>query len=205
MRMTSSMLIAVLALPAATFAQAPAPGPAAVQAPAPAQGTADSPYTGTAEFGGLFTGTDGDAARYQRYQDLRDGAYTNLNISRITNAFMLDASARHVGYRDQRYDLGYVRPKFNFNFAFTGIPLNYSYITRTPYTRTNGVLTLDDNAQRAVQGPTFATNDGTAVGVPCAPGAPPASCSNPAQADQAKAARSIYNGLASEFDLRHTR
>ena len=68
-----------------------------------------------------------------------------------------------------------------------------------------GTLTLDDAAQRAVQGPTNATNDGTAVGVPCAPGAPPAACGNPAQAAQALATRSIYNGLAPAFDLQHRR
>jgi len=198
--MLTAALVLVLA-PAAVRAQAPA---APAQAGA-AQGTADAPFTGTVDVGGMITGTDGDAARYQRYQDLRDGAYTNLNVGRWTDKYMFAAAATHVGYRDQRYGVSYTRPKFDFNFDFTGIPLNYSYITRTPYTRDGGVLTLDDNAQRAVQGPTFATNDGTAVGVPCAPGAPPASCSNPAQADQAKANRSIYNNYATEFDLRHTR
>jgi MtrB/PioB family decaheme-associated outer membrane protein len=64
---------------------------------------------------------------------------------------------------------------------------------------------LNDAAQAGVQGPTNATNDGTAVGVPCAPGAPPASCSTPALAAQALANRSIYNGLANTFDLRHRR
>jgi MtrB/PioB family decaheme-associated outer membrane protein len=207
MRTTSLLLtVALLAMPAFASAQALGPRvPAEPPAQAAGQGTADAPYTGGVELGGLFTGTDGDAARYERYKDLRDGVFTNLYISRLTDKFMLDASANHVGYRDQRYDAAYIRPKFNFDFSFTGIPLNYSYITRTPYTRNGGVLTLDDNAQRAVQGPTFANNDGTAVGVPCAPGAPPASCSNPSQADQAKANRSIYNDLATQFDLRHTR
>jgi MtrB/PioB family decaheme-associated outer membrane protein len=199
MRTTFLTLIAALLLtPAVALAQAPPP-------PTPALGTADSPYIGTVDVGGQFTGTDGDEARYERYKDLRDGAYTNLNISRTTDVFMLDAGARHIGYRDQRYDLEYVRPKFNFNFNFTGIPLNYSYITRTPYTTNGSVLTLDDNAQRAVQGPTFATNDGTAVGVPCAPGGLPAACSTAAQVAAAKTNRSIYNNSATEFDLRHVR
>src|SRR4051812_7261682 len=206
MRTNHLMLAAILVLvPLTVLAQAAPPARPAAGAQTGTQGTADAPFTGTVDVGGLFTGTDGDAARYERYRDLRDGVFTNLRVSRFTDKFQLGASAQHAGYRDQRYDLSYIRPKFNFSFDFTGIPLNYSYITRTPYTRDGGVLTLDDNAQRAVQGPTFATNDGTAVGVPCAPGAPPASCSNPSQADQAKANRSIYNNFASEFDLRHTR
>ena len=191
MRTTYLMLTAALLLtPATALAQAAA----GAQSQAPAPGTADSPYTGT----------DGDAARYERYQDLRNGVYTNLNVGRQTDKFLFDASAKHLGYRDQRYDLEYVRPKFNFDFNFTGIPLNYSYITKTPYTTNGTILTLDDNAQRAVQGPTNSTTDGV-VGVPCAPGGPPAACGNPTQAAQAIANRSIYNNYATQFDLRHTR
>ena len=196
------LTVTLLLTPVVARAQAP---PAAGQPQAPAQGTADSPFTGTVDVGGLFTTTDGDEARYERYRDLRDGAYTNLTLSRFTDKYMFEGSAQHLGYRDQRYDVSYTRPKFSFNFDFTGIPLNYSYITRTPYVTNGTTLTLDDNAQRAVQGPTNANNDGTAVGVPCAPGGPPASCSNPGLANQAKANRSIYNDFATEFDLRHTR
>jgi MtrB/PioB family decaheme-associated outer membrane protein len=90
-------------------------------------------------------------------------------------------------------------------FEFTSLPLNYSYISRTPYVTSGGTLTLDDAAQAAVQGPANAANDGTAVGVPCAPGAPPASCGTVAQAAQARINRSIYNTLAGVFDMRHRR
>jgi MtrB/PioB family decaheme-associated outer membrane protein len=163
------------------------------------------PFTGTADFGALFTGTDGDAARYERYRDTRDGLYSSVTASRHTDAFLFDANAYHIGYRDQRYDVLYTRHRLDVGFSFRGQPLNYSDIARTPYTVDGSVLTLDDNAQRAVQGPTVAASDGTAVGVPCAPGAPPAACNNPAQAAQAIAARSIYNNLAPAFDLRQTR
>ncbi len=60
------------------------------------------------------------------------------------------------------------------------------------------MLTLDDNAQKAVQAK-------LAVGVPCAPGAPPAACGNPAQAALAKANRSIYVDLAKPFDMQMRR
>ncbi len=45
--------------------------------------------------------------------------------------------------------------------------------------------------RQGIQGPTNATTDGTAVGVPCAPGAPPAAC-NATTAAAAMANRSIY-------------
>jgi MtrB/PioB family decaheme-associated outer membrane protein len=118
---------------------------------------------------------------------------------------LFDASASHIGYRDQRYTVTMFGPKVNFDFRWTSLPLNYSYLTVTPYTMNGNTLTLADSAQQAVQGPTNAANDGTAVGVPCAPGAPPAACGNATQADQAKANRSIYNSLANPFDLRSRR
>ena len=108
--------------------------------------------------------------------------------------FALEAS--HIGYRDQRYSFDYGNRRLNFNFFFDSIPLNYLYDAQTPWVRGSTTLTLDPAARQQVQGPTNATNDGTAVGVPCAPGAPPAACGNPTQAAQALANRSIYNNLA---------
>jgi len=176
------------------------------QSQSPASPAASNlPFTGTLDIGGLFTTTSGDEARYERFRDTRNGLYSGLTASRETDTFLFNANATHAGYRDQRYSVSYTRPKLDFGFRFTGQPLNYSYLTRTPFTTDGSTLTLDDNAQRAVQGPTFATNDGTAVGVPCAPGALPAACGNPAQAAQALGNRSIYNNLATTFDMRQTR
>jgi MtrB/PioB family decaheme-associated outer membrane protein len=162
-------------------------------------------FTGTVDFGGLFTTTDGDEARFERYRDARDGAFSSFRLNRESGTYVFDATASHIGYRDERYDVEFLSRRVNVNFQWTSLPLNYSYLARTPYRTSGGTLTLDDAAQRAVQGPTNATNDGTAVGVPCAPGAPPASCSTPALAAQAKANRSIYNSLADAFDLRQRR
>ena len=191
MRITHLTLVSALLL---------IPSPASAQAPPPATGQA----TGTVDVGGMFTTTDGDEARYERYRDTRDGAYTSLSLNRETESYLFNASASHIGYRDQRYAVEYSRPRLNFGFNWISLPLNYSYLTRTPYTTNGATLTLPDSAQAAVQGPTNATNDGTAVGVPCAPGAPPASCTT-ATVAAAKANRSIYNTLADPFDLRHTR
>jgi len=199
MRNRLLMLIAALLLiPFRGMAQTPQPPQAPTAPPA-------SPFTGLADVGGLFTTTDGDEARYERYRDTRDGLYSSFRLNRETASYLFDANASHVGYHDQRYDASYRRRKIKFGFNWTSLPLNYSYLTRTPFVTNGNTLTLDDNAQRAVQGPTNAAADGTAVGVPCAPGAPPAACGTPAQADQAKAARSIYNGLATAFDLRQQR
>src|SRR5215212_2189013 len=186
MRNTYMTLAAALLIPQLALAQAPPP----VQSQA---------VTGTADIGGMFTTTDGDEARYERYRDTRDGAYTNLSLGRETGSYLFNATASHIGYRDQRYNIDYVRPRLTVGFNWTSLPLNYSYLTRTAYVTDGTTLTLPDSAQAAVQGPTNAAADGTAVGVLCAPGAPPAGCGTVALAAQAKVNRSIYDSLADPF------
>jgi Putative outer membrane beta-barrel porin, MtrB/PioB len=196
MRTTFLMLIAALALGSgAALAQTPQPAGAQPSV---------TPFTGTLDVGPLLTGTDGDAARYERYRDTRNGVYSSFTANRLASSYLFDASAFHIGYRDQRYNANYTGSRVRFNFNWTSIPLNFSYITRTPYTITGSTLSLPDSAQAAVQGPTIAPTDG-AVGVPCAPGGPPAACNNSAQVAQALANRSIYNGLANTFDLQYKR
>lgn len=192
---------------ARAFAQDPLPPQTLPMAGATstASGTQSPPPTaqppgvhGTVDFGAMGTSTDGDEARFERYRDTRSGAYTNLFLNYGSPSWIVNAGASHIGYRDQRYDAAVWGAKFQGHFDWTSVPLNFSYLTRTPYSRNDSYLSLADAAQAAVQGK-------TAVGVPCAPGAPPAACSNPAQAAQALANRSIYNGLARPFDLRYKR
>jgi Putative outer membrane beta-barrel porin, MtrB/PioB len=192
--------VAFLFASVAATAQTPQPTPSATPAP-PAQ----RPVVGTVDFGGLFTTADGDAARYERYRDTPDGVYSGFTLNRTDDTYLFDASASHIGYRDQRYRVGFFGPRANVTFNWLSLPLNFSYLTRTAYVTNGTTLTLDDGAQRAVQGPTIATTDGTAVGVPCAPGAPPGACGTAALAAQAKANRSIYNNLATPFDLGYLR
>ena len=169
------------------------------QTPQPTPAVPTSLLRGTVDVGGLFTATDGDEARYERYRDTRDGLYSTFSLNREHASYVFDANAFHVGYRDQRYNALFRNRRIKFNFDWTSIPLNYSYLTRTPFdTGSEGRLALADNAQGAVQ-------NRIAVGVPCAPGAPPAGCGTPALAAQAKANRSIYNSVANAFDLRHQR
>jgi MtrB/PioB family decaheme-associated outer membrane protein len=183
-------------------------GPASAQppqAPQPPGQAQTSPFAGQVDFGGLFSTADGDEARFERFRDERDGLYSSISVGREHSSYLFSANASHIGYRDQKYNLAFANRRVKFGFNWISLPLNYSYQARTPYSGDEGTLTLPDSAQAAVQGPTNATNDGTAVGVPCAPGAPPAACATPAAAAQAKAARSIYNDLASPFDMRHRR
>jgi hypothetical protein len=200
MRIRSVVLTAALLLPTSRPAVAQTP-----QAPGTPAQTPVSVFTGNVDFGAQFTGVDGDEARYERYRDDRDGVYSTIRLSREGTRYLFDANAFHIGYRDQRYNAAFLSPRLNVTFNFASLPLNFDYETRTPFDGEGGVLSLPDSAQAAVQGPTNATTDGTAVGVPCAPGAAPAACGNPAQAAQAKANRSIYNNFADTFDLRHRR
>ena len=200
MRTSYLQLTAALLMTASpALAQAP------TQTPAPAGQPAPPAFTGTLDLGGLFTSTEGDEARYERYRDTRDGVYSSFSLDRSGDSYLFDANASHVGYRDQRYNARFLSRRVNLRFNWTSLPLNFSYLTQTPFVTNGSTLSLDDAAQRAVQGPTIATADGTAVGVPCAPGAPPATCGTPAQAAQAKTNRSIYNALATPFELRHLR
>jgi MtrB/PioB family decaheme-associated outer membrane protein len=168
-----------------------------VQPPAVPGPTA--PLLGMIDFGFRGTTTDEDGDRYERYRDLRNGAASLFHFGKETSTYFADASAFNIGYRDQQYKLRYDRHKLNFNFLWDSIPLNYSDLTVSPWTvGDDGVLTISSALRQQVQSK-------TAVGVPCAPGAPPASCSNPTQAAAALNNRSIYNLNAPGFEIQSKR
>jgi len=106
--------------------------------------------------GGRATSIDGDPARFQRYQDVRDG----LLVSGFRYAFAppdgastFHARANNLGWRDQEYFGNYDRAgKLKVTGSWQQIPQFYSVDTATPYTGTGGTLLLDDAAQRAAQG-----------------------------------------------------
>jgi len=104
------------------------------------------------QLSGRVSSVDGDPARWQRYQDLRDGVlFTNARVLRETNQWSATAGADNVGYRDQRYFGTYERiGKFGVSGLWDEIPQFYSVDTRTPFVSAGeGVLVLDDAAQRA--------------------------------------------------------
>ena len=59
---------------------------------------------GSVDFGGQFSTTNGDEARYQRYKDLRSGGLLDaFRYTRAKDKWQFDVTARHVGYRDQKF------------------------------------------------------------------------------------------------------
>jgi MtrB/PioB family decaheme-associated outer membrane protein len=151
MGMTRSMPIAALAVWLLLPATAAAQDAAAAE---DGSGSLFAPGWNEVEFGGRWTSTSGDAARFQRYQDLRSGVLVDgMRVSRETDVWSLQFGADNIGYRDQRYAVAYERTGL---FSVTGlwdqIPQFYSIDTRTPYSPIGGTpMGLDDATQRAIQ------------------------------------------------------
>ena len=146
---------------AQTKPQTPAPAaPAAPQRPLLQRAEVVSrslfePTWNQFQFGGRLSSVEGDPARYQRYQDLRDGVlFTDARHAREDpdGAWSLRVLADNVGWRDQRYAAEYERTgRFVVTGMWDEIPQFYSVDTRTPYTPTESPLVLDDATQRAIQ------------------------------------------------------
>jgi MtrB/PioB family decaheme-associated outer membrane protein len=193
MRNRLVMTLAALLLASAHLAQAQTPP----SKPAPA----DVPSTGLFDFGFRAGNTDGDEARFERYRDLRPGATTLFDMKKFTDSYRFGASASNIGYRDQGYGFDYTTSKMSLTGIYNSIPLNYQY--DSPYWWQGdgqGRFTLDPSLRQRVQGPTNAVADGTAVGVPCAPGSGPTTC-NASTSAAATANRSIYNSLIVSDDM----
>ncbi len=105
------------------------------------------------EVGFRATTTDGDEARYERYQDLRSGAFSRIWMGKASDAVAYDFSARNIGYNDQAFNVSYNRfGKAKFNLGFNGLPLNYAYNTLTPYRYAgDNKWTLDPTLRTRVQ------------------------------------------------------
>jgi MtrB/PioB family decaheme-associated outer membrane protein len=157
-----------IAAPGALLAQGAGqpPAPSSTQTPAQpaapaAAATSDasrSLFEPTArEFlvGGRITSVDGDPARFQRYQDQRDGfLFSNFRYSfaQPDGNWDFHARAENVGYRDQEFMGSYGRTgKLTLSGSWQQIPQFYSVDTMTPYTGTGGTLVLNDATQRSIQ------------------------------------------------------
>ncbi len=157
-----------LAAPGAAVAQGAAQPPAQPSTQAPAQPAAPAaadasdasrslfePTSREFLIGGRVTSVDGDPARYQRYQDERDGLlFSNFRYSfaKPDGTWDFDARAENVGYRDQEFRGRYDRiGKLSLSGSWQQIPQFYSVDTMTPYTGTGGTLVLDDATQGAIQ------------------------------------------------------
>lgn len=142
--MTAALLLASASL---VFAQQPAPKPADTQ---PAT-TVSVPWTGTIDFGVRPDNSTGNVAQYERYRDLSDGAYSRFDIKREGELYLFDAGARNVGYDDQEYFANYNSGKVKAAFFYTGIPLNYGYNNRSPWSISGNTLSLDAGLRTAIQ------------------------------------------------------
>jgi MtrB/PioB family decaheme-associated outer membrane protein len=156
------------------------------QTPAPA-GNATTPATGMIDIGLRAGSTSGDEARFERYRDLKDGAYSRIVFGKETDDYVFAAAAANVGYRDQQYSASFTNAKVKFTGYWDSTPLNYSYDTLTPWVESGaGAWTLDRAARTAVQG-----RQPGVLGIP----------TNAA----ALASVSIYRGLAQGFDMESRR
>ena len=141
----------------------PAPGSAPAEQPAAAPAAdAEAPTRSLFEeaprqfeISGRLSSVSGDPARFQRYQDLRDGIL--LHRVRYTRegtdgAWVFTGAADNVGWRDQRFAGSYERVgRFSISGLWDQIPQFYSVDTRTPYTMSGSPLGLDDATQLAIQ------------------------------------------------------
>jgi len=154
----------------------------------PAAPAAASTTTGTIDFGFRLSSTDGDKARFERYRDLRDGAFSRISFGKDTDNYTFTAKVDNIGYRDQRYQVNYNNSgKVRFTALWDSTPLNYGYNTLTPWVEQSpGVFTLDPAARLLVQ-----NNAPGVIGIP----ATAAQLFTP----------SIYRGLATPFDIQARR
>jgi MtrB/PioB family decaheme-associated outer membrane protein len=135
-----------------------APSEALAQAPAATEADTRSlfdPRANQMQIGGRFSSVDGDPARFQRYQDIRDGVlFTDARYARSDpgGRWFFNAGADNVGWRDQRFSAEYQRPgRFTVSGLWDQIPQFYSVDTRTPYSPAPSPLLLDDATQLAAQ------------------------------------------------------
>ena len=107
------------------------------------------------QFGGRATSIDGDPARFQRYQDVRDGVH-------FTDARYATSRRRETGSSMPRQTMSAIAtsatspttsaPAASRSRAvWDEIPQFYSVDTATPYTHTGDNLVLDDATQRLIQ------------------------------------------------------
>ena len=148
------------------LAQAPVPAlppvPAAAETPQPSTQTTEAPLpdlrtANFVDFGvrGTSYSSGSDAARFQRYRDLRTNrpVLDGLRYTNLTEARGFSVRADHVGFYDQRYRASYNNyGKLKVSFDYNQIPLFYSRDTATLFsTESPGVLRIDDAIQSGIE------------------------------------------------------
>ena len=158
---------AVLLLAASAFAQATLPVPTSARDQNMTSITGKA--YGNLDFGAQFSDIRGDAARFQRYRDLRDGPLAdNILLNRRGSDWTLKATATKIGYRDQRFSGEYrLVGKVKASFDWNQIPTNISLATRTFYDQaTPGVFRLPDAMETSNQAGTTTIRDFASTATP---------------------------------------
>lgn len=164
--------------------------------PAAPAATEEKVSLGTVDFGFRAISVTGDKARFQRYQDLRNGANINLALGKQTDTHEFSLDGSNLGYKDERISASFANKMFTATAFFDQLPLHYGLDggTRTPWTETSkGVWTLDAAARGAVEAK-------TATGVLCAPGLAATAACNGLTAATVLTYPSIWRNLARNFD-----
>jgi MtrB/PioB family decaheme-associated outer membrane protein len=196
MRNRVMTVTAALLLASASFAMAQDQPKTPAQPQAPAATAPAAPGLNMIDFGYRGTSSNGDEARFERYRDTRDGAYTNIVLEKETDNYLFKGSAKNIGYNDQNYTANYQNKAVRFGFLFDAIPLNYCYNCSTPWVESSGnVWTLDPATRLQVQKSRY-----PAPVVPL----PAGYTSIPTTAAQAQLT-SVYRGLAKPFDIQQRR
>ena len=173
MRVRMSLIGALLLLsPGLAGAQQETQKPPVATPPvatAPSDVVQGTPWLGKVDFGLRGDSIAGDEARFNRFRDVRDGAFLDrFRLSRETDNWVFLGEARNVGYRDQRFlgefeSIGRLKGRFEWD----QIPLFISRDTRSLQRDLgNGVLGVDDGVQQRIQAGTLtlanAVKDATA-------------------------------------------
>ena len=194
MRNRLVMTLAALLLASAPLAQAQTPP----TKPAPA----DVPSTGLFDFGFRGGSTDGDEARFERYRDLRPGATTLFDMKKFTDSYRFGAECleHRLSGPELRGRLHQQQAVAERRVQLDSAQLPLRRAAQSGRATARGGSPWTQGRGRPFRGRPTLPADGSAVGVPCAPGSGPTSC-NASTSAAAMANRSIYNNLIVRDDM----
>src|SRR4029079_14915580 len=91
------------------------------------------PATGITDLGVRVTQVEGDAARYQRYEDQGDGAMVDrFRYNHQGSTWRFESTADHVGRRDQRFTANFLgSTKVQAQFVWDQLPTYVSADARS--------------------------------------------------------------------------
>jgi MtrB/PioB family decaheme-associated outer membrane protein len=150
--------------------QEPQTAPPAAPAPAPQAAAATTEFpvggnVGHVDVGFRSESVSGDAARFNRFRDTRQGpTIDSFRLVKETESWAFLGEAHNAGYRDQRFsgELNAIG-RLKVGFRWDQIPLFISRDTRSLQTNAaRGVLSVDDTVQRGIENRTMTLADAIA-------------------------------------------